>query len=148
MRFSCLTSKFVWGDVNVFQWNREWFFSWRAKFDSGFNVMAGTRSFLAWTKKHEETLLILLRDVLSPRIGCSRIKVDVLSSWSPPESLFRPTAAVFQSRFMRPSFPTLQCLQPMCHPSKFSPRTKRIQGTIQLRFSFHNDGFLTGFSHM
>ena len=28
------------GDVNVFQWNREWFFSRRVKFDSGFNVMA------------------------------------------------------------------------------------------------------------
>ena len=26
--------------VNVFQWNREWFFSRRVKFDSGFNVMA------------------------------------------------------------------------------------------------------------
>ena len=28
------------GDVNVFQWNREWFFSRRVKFDSWFNVMA------------------------------------------------------------------------------------------------------------
>ena len=28
------------GDVNVLQWNREWFFSRRVKFDSGFNVMA------------------------------------------------------------------------------------------------------------
>ena len=28
------------GDVNVFQWNREWFFSRWLKFDSGFNVMA------------------------------------------------------------------------------------------------------------
>ena len=28
------------GNVNVFQWNREWFFSRRVKFDSGFNVMA------------------------------------------------------------------------------------------------------------
>ena len=28
------------GYVNVFQWNREWFFSRRVKFDSGFNVMA------------------------------------------------------------------------------------------------------------
>ena len=27
-------------DVNVFQWNWEWFFSRRVKFDSGFNVMA------------------------------------------------------------------------------------------------------------
>ena len=28
------------GDVNVFQWNWEWFFSRRVRFDSGFNVMA------------------------------------------------------------------------------------------------------------
>ena len=28
------------GYINVFQWNREWFFSRRVKFDSGFNVMA------------------------------------------------------------------------------------------------------------
>ena len=28
------------GDVNVFQWNREWFFSRRLKFHSGFDVMA------------------------------------------------------------------------------------------------------------
>ena len=28
------------GYVNVLQWNREWFFSRRVKFDSGFNVMA------------------------------------------------------------------------------------------------------------
>ena len=41
MRFSCLTSKFVCSseDVNVFQWNREWFFSRRVKLDSWFNVM-------------------------------------------------------------------------------------------------------------
>ena len=39
----CFTSKFVWvvlENVNVHQWNREWFFSRRVKFDSGFNVMA------------------------------------------------------------------------------------------------------------
>ena len=28
------------GNVNVLQWNREWFFSRRVKFDSRFNVMA------------------------------------------------------------------------------------------------------------
>ena len=28
------------GNVNVLQWNREWFFSRRVKFDSGFNVTA------------------------------------------------------------------------------------------------------------
>ena len=53
----------------------------------------------------------------------------------------------FLSRFpMRPSFPTPQCLQPLCYPSKFSPRTERIQGTIQEILSFQIDGFLTGLS--
>ena len=52
---------------------------------------------------------------------------------------------VFLHRFpMRPSFPTPQCLQPVCHPSKLHPRTKRIRGTIQVRLSFQIDGFLTG----
>ena len=44
---------------------------------------------------------------------------------------------------MRPSFPTPQGLQLLCHPSKVLPRTKRIQGTIQVNF-FLIDGFLTG----
>ena len=47
---------------------------------------------------------------------------------------------------MRPSFPTRQCLQPFCYPSKFPPRTERIPGTIQVRLSFQIDGFLTGLS--
>ena len=73
----------------------------------------------------------------SPRIGCFRIKVDVLSSRSPPiKNLIRPSAtgkivlflreisplshSVFSSRFpMRPSSPNPQGLQPLCHPSKF-----------------------------
>ena len=58
-----------------------------------------------------------------------------------------PLHWVFSSRFqMRPSFPTSQRLQPICHPSKFSPRAKRIRGTIQVRLSFQKDGFLTGLS--
>ena len=95
------------------------------------------------------------------RIGCSR-------SWSPPINFIRPSAThlqlkkwvfhflwrillplhwVFQSRFlMRPSFPTPQCLQPICHPSKFSPRTKRIQGVCLARLSSQIDGFLIGLS--
>ena len=53
--------------------------------------------------------------------------------------------SLFLSRFpMRPSFPTPQCLQPLCHPSKFHPRTNRIRGTIQVRLSFTIDGFLSG----
>ena len=42
----------------------------------------------------------------------------------------------------------LKCLQPLCHPSKFTPSTKRIRGTIQVRLSFQIDGFLTGPSQL
>ena len=49
---------------------------------------------------------------------------------------------------MRPSSPTPQCLQPLCHPSKFPPRTERIRGPIQVRLSFQIDGFLTGPSQL
>ena len=47
---------------------------------------------------------------------------------------------------MRPSSPTPQGLRPVRHPSKFTPRTERIQGTIQERLSHQIDGFLTGLS--
>ena len=43
---------------------------------------------------------------------------------------------------MRPSFPTPQGLRPICHPSKFLPRTERIRGTIQVRLSFQIDGIV------
>ena len=49
---------------------------------------------------------------------------------------------------MRPSSPTPQGLQPVRHPSKFTPRTMRIRGTIQVRLSFQIDGFLTGPSQL
>ena len=49
---------------------------------------------------------------------------------------------------MRPSFPTPECLQSICHPSTFLRRTERIQGTIQVRPSFQVDGFLTGLSQL
>ena len=53
--------------------------------------------------------------------------------------------SLFLSRFpMRPSLPTPQGLRPVRHPSKFSPRTMHIRGTIQVRLSFQIDGFLTG----
>ena len=55
----------------------------------------------------------------------------------------------FLSRFpMRPSSPIHQGLQPVRHPSKFHPRTMRIQGTIQVRLSFQIDGLLTGPSQL
>ena len=60
-------------------------------------------------------------------------QISLLSHW------------VFLNRFpMRPSSPTPQGLQPVRHPSKFTPRTERIRGTIQVRLSFQIDGFLTG----
>ena len=49
---------------------------------------------------------------------------------------------------MRPSSPTPQDLQPARHPSKFTPPTMRIRGTIQVRLSFQTDGFLTGPSQL
>ena len=44
---------------------------------------------------------------------------------------------------MRPSFPTPQGLQSVRHPSKFTPRTERIRGPIQVKLSFQIDGFAT-----
>ena len=102
----------------------------------------------------EETLLILqknLRDLL--------LELDVpVSNWFVHlrlrlekwifhflREILLPLHWVFYSRFlMRPWFPTPQCLQPICQPSKFPPRTQRIQGTIQIIFSFQIDGFLIG----
>ena len=43
---------------------------------------------------------------------------------------------------MRLSFPIPQGLRSVRHPSKFSPRTERIRGTIQVRLSFQIDGFV------
>ena len=104
--------------------------------------------------------------LLSPWLGRCRIEVDVLSSWSPPRSLIRPSAIgkmnspfsleisplshwVFLSRFaMLPSFPAPQSLQPVRHPSKFTPRIMRIRGAIQVRLSFQIDGFWTGPSQL
>ena len=40
----------------------------------------------------------------------------------------------------------LNVCKPVRHPSKFSPRTEQIQGTIQVRLSFQINGFLTGLS--
>ena len=80
------------GDINVFQWNREWFFSRRVKLWIWVQRDGGKWSFLTWTKNH----LLLHRPSgseswggeggdpsdsprkslwLSPRIGCSRIKM-------------------------------------------------------------------------
>ena len=158
MRFSCLNSKLVcsFGDVNVFQWNREWFFSRRVKLDSWFNVMAvyevywhGPKIINCWfSKKIKVTFLIelvaavskwkfssfdLLQGVwfvhlrLENKLSFFLWEISPLSHW------------VFSNRFpMRPSSPTPQGLQPVRHPSKFLPRTKRIRWTIQGKTFFPN----------
>ena len=151
---------------------REWFFSRRVKFDSGFNVMAvyeasrhGPKVVYRFTRhpevSHEvveETLLILQESQRdrSPWIGRRRIKVDVLSSWSPPEVLFRPSAIgknkfslfgkyhLFRIESFRVdfrcvhSFQLLKVCDQYVHPSKFSPRRERIRGTIPGKTFFPN----------
>ena len=168
------------GDVNVFQWNREWFFSRRVKFDSGFNVMAvfevswhgpkiiyrftGIRKrVLRWWKRpfwFSKKIYVTFSSnwVFSYQGGCSQFlissrKIDSsICDWKNKFSIFFWEILllvhwVFSSTYlMRPSSPTPQGLQPVHHPSKFSPRTERIQGTIQVRLSFQIDGFLTGLS--
>ena len=170
------------GDVNVFKWNRECFFSRRVKFESGFNVMAVYEASLTWTKNHlslhrhpemshdvvEETLLILqenLREFLL-ELDVPGIKVDVLSSWSPPGSLIRPSGDwknkissfigkyhLFRIESFRVDVRCVHRLQllKVCDQNvtlpNSPPRTKRIRGTIQVRLSFQIDGFLTGLSH-
>ena len=144
----CISS----GDVNVFQWNRECFFSRRLKFDSGSNVMAvfeiswhGPKIISCFTRIRKRVSRWWKRPFdsprkstwLSPRIGWSRIKVNVLSSWPPPINFIRasPTGkmnfpfslgnitsfalSLFWIDFRCPSFPAPQSLQPLCHPSKF-----------------------------
>ena len=51
--------------------------------------------------------------------------------------------SLFLSRFlMRPSFPTPQCLQPVRHPSKFSPRTKTYPRNYPGKTFFPNSWIL------
>ena len=96
--------------------------------------------------------------VIPYQSGCSQFLISSskfdssICGWKNEFSIWEillPLHCVFLSRFpMRPSFPTPQCLQPSCHPSKFHPRTERIQGTIQVRLSFQIDGFSTGLSQL
>ena len=96
------------GDVNVFQWNRTWFFSRRVKFDSWFNVMAvnavswhGPKIVIASPASGNESWGCASGDPsdslrkswwLSPRIGWFRINVDFFSAWSPPDGFTVPSA--------------------------------------------------------
>ena len=90
-------------NVNVFLWNRERFFSRHVQFYSGLHVM--TVNKIAWNGPeiihHDESRSGVEEDASdsfrrfpcsSPRSGRSRIKVDVLRTWSPPESFTFPSA--------------------------------------------------------
>ena len=178
MRFSLLDIQIRMsssGDVNVFQWNREWFLSRRViRFDSGFNVMAvheasrhGPEIINCFTDIRKRVLrLWRMRPfwfskkipltfssnwTIPYQCGCSKFlissrkfdssicgrKINSPSSWGNTTSF---ALSLFLSRFpMRPSSPKPQGVQPLCHPSKFNPRTKRIQVTIQVRLSFQID---------
>ena len=168
MRRSCLTSNFVLA-VLLSEWSLTLGSTWwrYMKFpdmDQKSFIASPASGSESWGGGRDPSDSPTKSTWPSPWIGCSRIKVDVLSSWSPPAKFIRPSATgkwifhflwvillpvhcVFQSRFlMRPSFPTSQCLQLLSHPSKFPPCTRRIRETIQVRLSFQIDGFLTGLS--
>ena len=98
MRRSGLTSKFVCVvlETSMF-FSGEWFFSWRAKFHSGFNVWRymkfpdmDKKSFIAspafgnesWGGGRDPSDSPRKSMWLSPWIGRRRTKVDVLRSWS------------------------------------------------------------------
>ena len=95
------------GYVNVFQWNREWFFSRRVKFDSGSTwwrymklpdmdqksfIASPTSGSESWGCGRDPSDSPRKSILLSPWIGRCRIGVDVLKSWSPPRGLIRPSA--------------------------------------------------------
>ena len=97
----------------------------------------------------------------SPRSALSRIMVDVLRSWSPPDSFTVPSAtgnvtfspllsfntpSYWVSRHgfqMRPYFPIPQCLRPLCHLSRFHPNTRHVRGIFQVNISYRTGGVLT-----
>ena len=156
------------GDVNVLQWNKEFLSASKAwiwvQRDGGIwrFVASPASENESWGGGRDPSDSPRKSLWLSPRIGWSRVKVDVLSSWSPPTNLIRPPAtgnmifpfslgniasfalSLLVDFWCVHRFQLLKCLQPLCHPSKFPPRTERIQGTIQVRLSFQIDGFLTG----
>ena len=173
MRRSCNTFKFVLVVLEVsiyFQWKREWFFSRRVKFDSGFDVMAvfevswhgpqiiyrftGIRMWaLRWWKKpfwfFKKIFLTFSSNWVIPyRGGCSQFLISsrkfdssvwVKMNFSFLWEMLLPLHWVFSSRFqMRPSIPTPQCLQPVRHPSKFSPAYKAYPRNIPGKTFFPN----------
>ena len=80
------------------------------------------------------------------------VKVDDFSAWSPPRDFTVPSATVNMNLsppfwhyhlFRIESFNIDVCIH-LFQRFQIHPRTKRIQGTIQVRLSFQFDGFVTG----
>ena len=158
------------GDVNVFQWNREWFSLSASKVWLWVQRDGGIWSFLTRTKNHfvlrhpemshetvvKETLLILQENFfdllleLGGPVSRWMFSVPNLLQWIwfvhlRLETWISPFWVEYYFHFIesfRVDFPCVHRFQllnvckPLCHPSKFSPRT----------LSFQIDGFLTGLS--
>ena len=140
------------GYINVFQWNREWFFSQRVKFDSGFNVMTvyevswhEQKSFLASPASGYESgggggdPSDSPRKSLwpSPRIGRSRI----LISSGKFDSSICSWKIFFRVDFCASIVSNSSMSATIRSPYQMPPRPKRIRGTIQVTLSFQIDGF-------
>ena len=110
MRLSCITSKFFWVVLETLMYfNGVENDSSLREQNKGFLVQRddGISSFLTLTRRHwslqghPKVSLEVVEDPSdsqkrslspSPRIGCSRIRVGVLNSWSPPTHFIRPSA--------------------------------------------------------
>ena len=155
------------GDVNVFLWNREWFFSRRVKFDSGFNVMAVYE--VSW---HGPKVIYRFTGIRKwvlrwwkwrPFWFFKKISLTFSSNWTLPyqarwmfsvpdllqEILFvhlRLEKWIFHflleiSPLLHWVFLSRFLMRPSFPTSSFQipPRLERIQETIQVRLSFQID---------
>ena len=112
MRLSCITSKFVWvvletsmyfsgtrNDSSLGEWSWTLGSTWwrKMKFpdmdQKSFFALPASR-YESWGGGGGDPSDSPRKSLWpSPRIGRSRIKVDVLSSWSPPTNFIRPSAS-------------------------------------------------------
>ena len=156
------------GYVNIFQWNGEWLFSRRVKFDSWFNVMAVYEVFwhgpknhlslhtasgkwvLRWCKRPfwfskkipstfsselDDSFLISFRKFDSSICDCKRINFHFFLeniTFLCIESFRVDLRCVHHFHILN------VCNHHVTRPNSLHPRTKRIQGTIQVRLSFPN----------
>ena len=170
----CMSSS---GDVNVFQWNREWFFSRRVKFDSRFYVMAvnefswhGPKSFIAsrarnwvmrWWKRpfwfsKKIYVTLSLNWSMPCQGGCSQVLISSkgfdlsICDWKNKFSLF-VKYHLFRIESFRVDFHRLQLLK-VCDQYVTLPNSPGVQciseDTIQVRLSFQIDGCVTGLSQL